>query len=67
MKFRTLMWIAAMTLFAALAIPLRLAAQHTQYKLIDIGTLGGPSASGSPLVALGPKWLRGRDRMSFIR
>jgi hypothetical protein len=29
MKFRTLMWIAAMTLFAALAIPLRLAAQHT--------------------------------------
>jgi hypothetical protein len=58
MKSRTLTRVTAMTLFAALAIPLRLAAQHTQYKLIDIRTLGGPSASGSPLVALGPKWLR---------
>jgi probable HAF family extracellular repeat protein len=38
--------IAAVTLFAALALPVRLAAQgRTRYKLIDIGTLGGPNSS----------------------
>src|SRR5437870_690278 len=31
--------------FAVLALPLRLSAQHTRYKLIDIGTLGGPNSS----------------------
>lgn len=30
-----------MTLFAALVAPVRLAGQHTRYKLIDLGTLGG--------------------------
>jgi hypothetical protein len=44
MKSRTLMWIAALTLFAALAVPVRLAAQHTRYKLIDFG----PSGIGIP-------------------
>jgi hypothetical protein len=52
MKSRTLICITAMTLFAAPAIPLRLAAQdgqnqqpkHHHYKLIDVGTLGGPNS-----------------------
>src|SRR5712692_5279886 len=44
MKSRTLTCFIAMTLFAALAIPVQLAAQHTRYKLIDVGTLGGPNS-----------------------
>jgi probable HAF family extracellular repeat protein len=42
MKSRTLMWITAITLFAALASPVRVPAQgYTQYQVIDLGTLGG--------------------------
>jgi probable HAF family extracellular repeat protein len=54
MKSRTLMCFTALTLFAALAIPIRLTAQDNQdhnynhklhhYKLTDLGTFGGPSA-----------------------
>jgi probable HAF family extracellular repeat protein len=53
MKSRTLMCFSAITLFAALAVPIRLAAQDSQghndnhklhhYKLTDVGTFGGPT------------------------
>jgi hypothetical protein len=49
MKSRTLTGFTAMTLFAALAMPVRLAAQAQQedakgqplYRVVDLGTLGG--------------------------
>ncbi len=45
MKYRTLILITVVNLIPALALPVQLAAQHTQYKVIDIGTLGGPADS----------------------
>ena len=54
MKSRTLTCITAMTLFAALAVPIGFAAQddavqankpnHHHYKLVDLGTFSGPSS-----------------------
>lgn len=45
MKSRYLMLLTAITLFAAVAIPVRLTAQdHSRYKLIDLGTFGGPAS-----------------------
>src|SRR5438093_6650557 len=45
MRSRTRVFFFAMTIFAALALPYQMAAQHTRYKLIDIGTFGGPNSS----------------------
>ena len=60
MKSRTLMYITAITLFTALAIPFRIAAQEQKgqqenkeqqaakphrYVLNDLGTFGGPSST----------------------
>jgi probable HAF family extracellular repeat protein len=45
MKSRTSIWVSAVAL-VALGQPIQSPAQHTRYKLIDIGTLGGPSAHG---------------------
>src|ERR1700680_2900312 len=48
MKSKTFSLITAMTFFAALAMPVRSAAQdHSRYKLIDLGTLGGLHSYGS--------------------
>jgi len=52
MKSRLLMLVAAVTLIAGLAMPVRLAAQdkpehnhkHHHYQLIDLGTFGGPNS-----------------------
>jgi probable HAF family extracellular repeat protein len=45
-KSNTLLLIAATLLFADLANPIQLPAQeHTRYKLIDLGTFGGPGSS----------------------
>lgn len=57
MKSRTLTCIFAMTLIGALVLPARLAAQEPKegkneqhrYKLVDIGTFGGPESNINPL------------------
>jgi probable HAF family extracellular repeat protein len=46
MKSRKLKFAVGFVLLAELATPFLLVAQKTSYKLIDIGTLGGPSAHG---------------------
>src|SRR5215472_13549048 len=43
------MWCATVIGFLVLlALPVQLAAQQTRYRLIDLGTLGGPNSFPSP-------------------
>jgi probable HAF family extracellular repeat protein len=49
MKARTLTYISAITLFAALAVPVRLSAQQPPYTIIDLGTLGGTFSAGDSI------------------
>ena len=46
MKSRILTCITAAILFAALAIPVQLAAQHTRNKLVDVGTFAPEDTEG---------------------
>jgi probable HAF family extracellular repeat protein len=67
MKSRTLMCITAMTLFAALAVPVRLAAQEEKqdlprYTVTDLGTLGGTSSLAGGLSNSG--WVEGYSFLS---
>jgi probable HAF family extracellular repeat protein len=67
MKFKILMCVTAITLFAALAVRVRLAAQeHKQdpirYTVIDLGTLGGAYSLAGGLSNSG--WVEGRTTLS---
>jgi hypothetical protein len=62
MKARKVTYVTAITLFIALAIPARLAAQKREeekkqnhrYRLVDIGTFGGPESFINPAGNGGP-------------
>jgi len=62
MKYRTASFVIAVTLFATLAIPVRLAAQDKKhhrmphhYQLVDLSsTFGGPQSYFNPFPSIGP-------------
>ena len=75
MKPRTWKWMPVVSLFAALAMPLGTAAQnnstqnpkpkHHTYKLIDLGTLGGPNSFISTFTDPTHKWRHPRRRSRY--
>jgi len=54
MKRKTPAVLVVATLFAAITIPVRLAAQQHRYKLVDIGTFAGPASFINPSGNGGP-------------
>jgi hypothetical protein len=65
MKSRTLTCFIAMTLFAALALPDLVVAQHVRYHLIEIRTFGGPASFlGDPGVGPGVHLLNNRGMLA---
>src|SRR5437879_585420 len=53
MKPGTLAFITGFIFLLTLALPVQLAAQHTRYKLIEIGTFGGPASYVNPVSLIG--------------
>ena len=76
MKSRTWMWMTAVSLFAALAMPVGMAAQdnpspdnkpkHKKYRLVDMGTFGGPASelTTNNGVGVGAKVLNDRGTLT---
>src|ERR1700745_2389592 len=48
MKRSTLMFRKLVVLLAATAVPFEVVAQHSRYKLVDLGTFGGPASAIAP-------------------
>jgi len=66
MKSKTLTWFIAMTLFASLSVPVRLAAQGQnqqppRYTVKDLGTLGGTFFSRASGITTKARWLASRS------
>src|SRR5262245_26856793 len=55
MKIRRYTLAIATVVFAALALPIQLTAQHVRYKLIDLGTFGVPASFIAPTIDGGPQ------------
>ena len=63
MKSRILTCTTAMTLFVALAVPVRFAAQ-TNYSVVELGELGGTAGSANGINERG--WITGTDNLPVL-